>query len=245
MGVPSYSTRLELLPAYLFATIDEAITNAKASGVDVIDFGVGDPDIPTPEHIIEEMLRAVSDPSTHRYPSYKGMYAFREAATKWYKKRFGVELNPENEAIALIGTKEGLAHLPFAFLNSGEVCLVPDPAYPVYYNATVLADGEPYAMPLLEENGFLPDFSVIPRDVLRRTKLMFLNYPNNPTSAVVDKTFLQEVIDFAYEWDILVAYDNPYSEITFKDYVAPSILQIKDAREIAIEYNSLSKTYRM
>jgi LL-diaminopimelate aminotransferase len=239
------SSRLSALPKYLFASIDEAVSELREKGVDVIDFGVGDPDLPTPPHIVEEMIKAVQNPAYHHYPSYVGMPSFREAVAKWYKKVFGVHLDPEREVIALIGSKEGIAHTPLAFLDPGDISIVPDPSYPVYKNSTILADGVPYSIPLFEDNEFLPEMEKIPRDVREKAKLLFLNYPNNPTTAVADKQFLREVVEFAYEWDILICYDNPYSEIVFDGYKAPSILQVRGAKEIGIEFHSLSKTYNM
>lgn len=240
-----HSHRLNRLPKYLFSKLDEAIEGARRKGVDVIDLGVGDPDIPTPAHIVEEMVSAVRNPTYHRYPSYAGMLAFRQAAAEWYEQRFGVACDSASEVITLIGSKEGIAHIPLAFLDEGDVALVPDPAYPVYANATILAGGTPYAMPLLEECGFLPELDAIPVEVRERAKLMFLNYPNNPTAAVADRQLFKEVVEFAHEWDILVCHDNPYSEIAFDGYRAPSFLEVRGAKEVGIEFNSLSKTYNM
>lgn len=240
-----YSDRINSLPPYLFAALDKAKADAIAKGVDIIDFGIGDPDQPTPSHIVEAMRKAVLDPKTHRYPSYEGMLSLREAAAKWYKKNMGVSLDPEDEVLTLIGSKEGLAHISLAFLNFGDLALVPDPAYPVYRIGTVFAGGIPFTMPLLPENDFLPDLEAIPIEVARKAKLMFLNYPNNPTSAVVDKIFFKRVVDFAMEKEIIVLHDNPYSEIVYDGYKAPSFLSVKGAMEVGVEFHSLTKTYNM
>jgi len=240
-----YSERISSLPPYLFAAIDEAKVAAMWKGVDVIDLGVGDPDQPTPQHIIESLCTAVRDPSTHTYPSYIGLLEFREAASRWYKEHLSVKLDPEGEVLTLIGSKEGVAHAPLAFLNPGDIALVPDPAYPVYKIATLFAGGVPYFMPLRSENGFLPDLAAIPEDVVRRARILFINYPNNPTSATVDQSFYETVVDFARENKIIVLSDNAYSEMTFDGYHAPSFLNAPGAMDVGIEFNSLSKTYNM
>ncbi|UZE92173.1 MAG: LL-diaminopimelate aminotransferase [Methanosarcinales archaeon] len=240
-----YSDRINALPPYLFATIDELKAEKHKQGINIIDFSIGDPDQPTPEHIVEAMHDAVLDPSTHQYPSYKGLPSFREAVARWYKKRFGVKLNPEDEVLTLIGSKEGIVHLPLAFINPGDIALVPDPAYPVYRIGTMLADGTPHAMPLLAKNGFKPDLDSIDAKIAKKAKLMFLNYPNNPTAAIADENFFKEVVDFASDNDIIVCHDNAYSEVVYGGYKAPSLLQIKGAMDIGIEFHSLSKTYNM
>jgi len=237
--------RINKIPPYLFARIDKAIARKKAEGEEVINLGIGDPDLPTPRHIVQAMQRYVEDESTHRYPSYEGMAEFREAVAKWYKRRFGVKLNPENEVIALIGSKEGIAHLPLALLNPEELAIVPNPAYPVYRMGTILAGGEPIDLPLTKEKNFLPDLWSIEKNIARKAKLMFLNYPNNPTTATASKSFFKEVVDFAEENEIIVAHDAPYSELTFDGYRAPSFLEIKGAKEVGVEFHSLSKTYNM
>ncbi|NPA15843.1 MAG: LL-diaminopimelate aminotransferase [Deferribacteres bacterium] len=242
--VMEWATRLRKLPQYLFAKLDEAKAKKVAEGVDVIDMGVGDPDLPTPSAIVEAMKRAVEKPEHHKYPTYNGMLAFREAVARWYKKRFGVELNPEGEVVALIGSKEGIAHLPFAFVEEGDVVLVPDPGYPVYHSATVLAGGTPYHVPLKEENGFFPDLADVPEDILRKTKIMFLNYPNNPTSAFATKDKFRTVIEAAKEYGFVVAHDAAYSEIYFEEPPS-SILEVDGAKDVAIEFHSLSKTFNM
>jgi len=244
-GEIMYSDRINALPPYLFATIDEAKAEIKAKGVDVIDLGVGDPDQPTPEHIVDSMCQAVRDPSTHRYPSYTGMLEFRKAATDWCRDSRGLDLDPVSETLTLIGSKEGVAHIPLAFINPGDVALCPDPAYPVYKIGTQFAGGEAHIMPLLEENGFLPDLDAIPKDVLGRSKLMFLNYPNNPTSATADKKYFEEVVQFARDNEIVVVHDNAYSEMTYDGYKAPSFLEVDGAMEVGMELFSMSKTYNM
>lgn len=240
-----YADRINSLPPYLFASIDKAKAEVRKKGVDVIDFGVGDPDMPTPPHIIEALKKSVDNPARHRYPSYVGMLSYRQAAADWYRKRMNVDLNPEEEVLALIGSKEGVAHTPLAFLNPGDVALVPDPGYPVYATGTTFASGVPYRMPLLSENDFLPDLDAIPEDTARKAKLMFINYPNNPTSATATASFFEEVVDFAHENDIVVVHDNAYSEMTFDGYEAPSFLETKGAMDVGVELHSLSKTYNM
>ncbi len=240
-----YASRINSLPPYLFATIDKAKQEVIKKGADVINLSIGDPDLPTPPHIVEAMKKSVCNPERHRYPSYEGMLAFRIAAASWIKKTMKVDLNPEDEVLTLIGSKEGIAHIPLAFLNPGEVSLVPDPAYPVYNIGTILADGKPHKMPLLAENDFLPDLDAIPASVAKKTKIMFINYPNNPTSAIASIKFFEEVVDFANENDILVIHDNAYSEMTYDGYKAPSFLSVNGAKEIGIEMHSLSKTYNM
>ncbi len=240
-----YAQRIKALPPYLFAQIDQKKREKLAQGVDVIDLGVGDPDLPTPKPIVEAMQRAVEKPEHHRYPSYEGMLSFRQAVADWYKRRFGVELDPQKEVVALIGSKEGIAHFPLAFVNPGDVVLCPDPAYPVYKIGTLFAGGEPYILPLKEENRFLPDFKSVPKDVLKRAKIIWVNYPNNPTSATATESFYKELIEWARENNIIVASDLAYSEIYFGNEKPMSILQIEGAKEVAIEFHSFSKTFNM
>ena len=240
-----YSDRINRLPPYLFATIDEAKAKIIAKGVDVIDLGVGDPDQPTPAHIVESMCEAVRDPSTHQYPSYTGMIEFRKAAADWCKQSRGLDIDPATETLTLIGSKEGVAHVPLAFINPGDVVLCPDPGYPVYKIGTQFAGGKEHIMPLLEENGFLPDLEAIPKDALSKAKLMFINYPNNPTSATADLKFFEEVVQFAREHNILVVHDNAYSEMVYDGYQSPSFLSVDGAMDIGIELYSMSKTYNM
>ncbi|MDP3790052.1 MAG: aminotransferase class I/II-fold pyridoxal phosphate-dependent enzyme, partial [Candidatus Omnitrophota bacterium] len=240
-----FSERLKKLPPYLFVEIDRAKKKARDEGRDIIDLGVGDPDIPTPNFIIEALNRAVKDPSTHRYALDQGLPEFRQTAAGWYKKRFGVELNPETEIHPLIGSKEGIAHAPLAFINPGDMALVPDPCYPPYRSGTIFAGGEVLPMPLLEKNHFLPDLKAINHHLLHKVKMLFINYPNNPTAAVCDKKFLKEVVEFAGKHNIIIAYDAAYSEIAFDGFKPPSILEIEGAKEVALEFHSLSKTFNM
>jgi LL-diaminopimelate aminotransferase len=238
------SNRLKQLPPYLFAELDEMKRRKLEEGVRVIDFGVGDPDLPTPKHIVEAMKKAVEKEENQKYPSYEGMLEFRRAVAEFYARRKGVELDAEKEVIALIGSKEGIAHLPLAFVNDGDYVLVPDPGYPVYASSTLLAGGKPYEVPLKAENGFLPDLSSIPSDVARKARIMFLNYPNNPTTAVAEKEFIKEAVDFCTDYNIILAHDAAYSEIAF-GYRPLSFLEVDGAFEVTIEFNSLSKTYNM
>lgn len=238
------ANRLNVLPPYPFSEIDKAKEEAKSRGVDLINLGVGDPDQPTPGHIIEAGKRALENPANHQYPSYAGMLKFRQAVANWYRERFGVELNPENEVVTLIGSKEGIGHLPLAFIDPGDVVLVPDPGYPVYSPATIFAGGIPYLMPLKEENGFLPDFSSIPGETLKKAKIIYLNYPNNPTGATAGLSFFKEVVGLAKKHNLIVAHDNAYSEIYY-DQPQPSFLETEGAKEVGIEFHSLSKTYNM
>jgi LL-diaminopimelate aminotransferase len=214
-------------------------------GADVISLGIGDPDLPTPPHIIQALALAAADPKNHQYPSYEGMATFRKAAADWYWGRFGVTLDPAKEVLTLIGSKEGIGHLPLAFVNPGDVVLVPDPAYPVYQAGTLFAGGESHYMPLISARDFLPDLGAIPAAVLKRAKILWLNYPNNPTGAVAPREFLVEAVDFARQHRLILAHDAPYSEIAFDGYRPESILNIPGATEVAIEYHSVSKTYNM
>jgi LL-diaminopimelate aminotransferase len=235
--------RIAQLPPYLFAEIDRKIAEKRAEGVDVISFGVGDPDRPTPEHILEAMHASVDDPSTHQYPSYYGMPEFREAISRWYSSRFGVTLDPSSQVQPCIGSKEGIAHLATAFVDPGDVVMVPDPAYPVYEIGTLLSGGSVEFLSLTPENGFFPDFSKI--QAPKNTKIVWLNYPSNPCAAVATKQQLQTAVDFCRANDLLLAYDNAYSEMTFDGFVAPSVLECQGAEDVAIEFHSLSKTYNM
>ena len=237
--------RIKKLPPYLFAEIDRLKEETAKKGVDIIDLGVGDPDIPTPKQIIDAAKKAVEDAKNHQYPSYTGMIEFRRAAADWYKKRFNINLNPEDEIVSLIGSKEGIAHLPLAFINPGDYALVPDPGYPVYPVSIMFAGGVSYKMPLKSENGFLPDFGSIPDDILRKTKLMFIGYPNNPTSAVADYEFYKDAVRLAKKYDFIVASDNAYSEICYDGYKPVSFLEVEGAKDVGIEFHSLSKTFNM
>jgi LL-diaminopimelate aminotransferase len=237
--------RIEKLPPYLFAEIDRRVAEAKARGADIISFGVGDPDLPSPPHVIEALTKAANDPATHRYPSYTGMPEFRESIAKWYGNRFGVTLDADEEVQPLVGSKEGIFHLPVAFIDPGDVALIPDPGYPVYETGTILAGGEAVLLPLLEENGFKPDLDSIPAAQLERAKVLWLNYPSNPTAATVEVDFFEKAVEFCRRHDLLLAHDAAYTEITYDGYVAPSVLEVSGAMDCAVEFHSLSKTYNM
>lgn len=239
------SDRMKKIPPYLFAEIDAMKRKKIAEGVKVIDLGIGDPDLPTPKHIVSAMQKAVEKVERQKYPSYEGMLEFRESVAEFYKRRKGVSLDPQREVIALIGSKEGIAHLPLAFVNEGDYVLVPNPGYPVYYASTVMAGGKPYYLPLKAENDFLPDLSMIPEEVVRKAKILFLNYPNNPTSAVAEKEFINSAIDFCFDNRIILAHDYAYGEIGLDGYRPKSFLEFENAFEVTIEFNSLSKTYNM
>ena len=237
-----FADRIKRLPPYLFAEIEKQIKEKKAQGVDLISLSIGDPDLPPPPVVIESLREESANPKNHNYSFSQGEPDFRLAVTEWYKKRFSVDLAPD-QVVALLGSKEGIANVARAFVNPGDSVLVPDPAYPVYANgSTILCDGIPVAMPLLEENGFKPDLDAVN---VKKAKMMFLNYPNNPTAATVDKKFLKEAVDFASENGIILCYDNAYSEICYDDYRPPSILEIEGAMDVAIEFHSLSKTFNM
>lgn len=239
------AVRIDAIPPYLFAGIDKKIAEKRASGADVISFGVGDPDLPTPAHIVEAGIAALRDETNHHYPSYFGLPEFRRAVARYYDRRFGVTLNPDTEVLPLIGSKEGIAHLPVAFVDPGDVVFVPDPAYPVYEMGTLLAGGHVVYTPLLPENNFRPDFDAIARENLKRAKIFWINYPSNPCAAVANLEFFNRAVEFCREHDLLLAHDAAYTEITFDGYRAPSVLEADGAREVAIEFHSLSKTYNM
>jgi LL-diaminopimelate aminotransferase len=237
--------RLGMIPPYLFKEIDRLRDEVKARGIDIIDLGVGDPDQPTPAHVIQSLCQAAHDPATHRYPAYSGMDKFRSVAADWYRKRFGVAVDGKSEVITLIGSKEGLAHFPLAFVNPGDVVLCPSPAYPVYFSSTIFAGGVPVMFPLRAENGFLPDFADIPAEALKKAKILVINYPNNPTAATADLDFYGRVVAFAKKHNLIVVSDAAYTEISYDGYQAPSFLQAPGAMEVGIEFHSLSKTYNM
>ncbi|MTI61176.1 MAG: LL-diaminopimelate aminotransferase [Firmicutes bacterium] len=239
------SDRIRNLPPYLFAEIDKMIAKAKSKGKDVISFGIGDPDLPTPDNIVNKMIESVKDPSTHSYPSYEGLYDYRKAVADWYQDNYEVDLDPDKEVVSLIGSKEGIAHLPFCYINPGDLALVPDPGYPVYKTAVLLAGGEPVMMPLLEENDFLPDLDKISKETADKAKLLYINYPNNPTGAVASEEFYKKIIEFARQHDIIIAHDAAYSEIGLAGYNPPSFIQFEGAKEVGIEFNSLSKPFNM
>ncbi len=245
-GFPIHpAARIKALPPYLFAAIDEMKRKAIARGMDIINLGIGDPDLPTPPAIVERLARAAAEPKNHQYPSYEGLASFRQAVADWYKRRFGVPLNPADEVLTLIGSKEGIGHVPLAFVDPGDVVLVPSPGYPVYPVATGFAGGTPYVMPLRKAHGFLPDLRAIPVEVARKAKLMFLNSPNNPTSAVAGKDFFQRVVAFAQEHQIIVCHDAAYSEVYYDGQRPASFLESDGAKAVGIEFHSLSKTFNM
>lgn len=240
-----FSDRLNKLPPYLFVEIDRAKQKARAEGRDIIDLGIGDPDEGSPKEVIEALYKAAQDPTSHHYPLDQGKFLFRQKVAQWYKNRFGVELDPEKEILALIGSKEGISHMPLAFLNPGDVSLIPDPCYPPYKGGTILAGGIVHIMPLLEENNFLPDLKKIKQNVLKKAKIIYINYPNNPTGAVCEKGFFEDVVLFAKKHNIIIAHDAAYSEICFDGYRPDSFLKVAGAKEAAVEFHSLSKTCNM
>lgn len=237
--------RIAQIPKYLFAEIDKKRKEYAARGVDIISLGIGDPDQPTPQHVIAKVVEEANNPRNHRYPDYEGLPEFRVAAARWLQGRFGVELDPDREVMTVIGSKEGLAHIIWAFVDPGDIGLVPDPGYPVYRAHIILAGGIPHYMPLEAERGFLPDFDAIDRSALERAKLMFLNYPNNPTAGVADLETFARAVALARKYGFLLVHDCAYSEMTFDGYVAPSVLQVPGAKDVAIEFHSLSKPYNM
>lgn len=239
------ATRIKNLPPYLFAEIEKKVENMRIQGKEVIDLGIGDPDLPTPDFIIDRLYSEAKKAENHRYPSYRGLSAFRKAVANWYTKRFGVTLNPDREVVSLIGSKEGIAHFPWCIVDPGDIVLASDPGYPVYKISTMLAGGIPLELPLLKKNQFLPDFTSFPESVLKRTKLIFINYPNNPTGATVDHHFFKEVVRLAHKYDFVIAHDLAYSEVSYDGYNAPSIFEVDGAREVAVEFHSLSKTFNM
>jgi len=237
--------RIENLPPYLFVEITKRIAEKKAKGEDVISFAIGDPDIPTPPHIIDKLVQAAKDPANHRYPESEGLPELHRAIAEWYEKRFSVTLDPDKEVLPLIGAKEGIAHIALCFIDPGDIALVPDPGYPVYSIGTMLAGGEPYYLPLNEENDFLPDLDSIPEDILKKAKLLWINYPNNPTGAVADIDFFRKTVEFARSHDLAVCHDGPYTEVAFDGYQPVSFLQADGAREVGVEFHTLSKSYNM
>lgn len=237
--------RMQNLPAYLFARIEKLIQEKKEQGVDVISLGIGDPDQPTPDFIIKKAMEEVQNSANHQYPSSVGMLPFRQGVADWYRKKFQVDLDPQTEVVTLIGSKEGIANINYCYVNPGDINLVPNPGYPVYEIGTLLAGGESYFVPLLKDNGFLPDLASIPTEIAKKAKIFWLNYPNNPTGAVANLEFFQEVVAFAKEYDLLVCHDHAYSEVVFDGYRAPSFLEAKGARDVGIEFSSLSKPYNM
>ena len=239
------SERLKKLPPYLFVEIDRAKKKARDEGRDIIDFGVGDPDMPTPKFIIDAMNKAMRNAKNHRYPLDSGLPEFRQSCAIWFKKRYGVDLDADTEILPLIGSKEGIAHMGLACINPGDVALVPDPCYPPYTSGTLFAGGVVELMPLEAKNHFLPDLKAINHNILHKVRMIFINYPNNPTGAVCDKRFFAHVVEFAKKHDIIVCHDAAYSEMGYDGYKAPSIFEVEGAKEVAIEFHSLSKTFNM
>lgn len=239
------AARLDRIPPYLFAEIDRKKQALIDQGVEVINFGIGDPDRPTPTHVLEAMHQAIDDPSTHNYPPYQGTKDYRISAAEWMQRRFGVEVDPDTEVVSSIGSKEAIHNIYLAFVEAGDIVLVPDPAYPVYRTSSIFMGADYYRMPLLAENGFLPRLSEIPEEVARQAKLLWINYPNNPTGALAPMEFLEEVVAFGQRHEILICHDNAYSEMAYDGYKPPSILQVPGAKEIAVEFFSCSKSYNM
>ena len=237
--------RIEQIPPYLFAEIDRKKEELRQKGIDLIDLGIGDPDLPTPKPIIERLKMAAENSKNHRYPSYEGMIEFRTAVAQWYARRFNVTLDPRTEVLSLIGSKEGIAHIPLAFVNPGDYVLIPTPGYPVYRVSTIFAGGTPYFMPLRKENSFLPRLSEIPKKVAERARILFVNYPNNPTSAIAESPFFEEIVAFAHQYQVIVCHDAAYSEVAFDGYQPLSFLEVAGSKEVGIEFHSLSKTFNM
>ena len=240
-----FARRIEQLPPYLFVEISRKIAQKRAEGIDVVTFAIGDPDIPTPSHILDRLQEASQDPPNHRYPESEGLPELRRAVAQWYEERFGVNLDPDKEILPLIGAKEGIGHAALCFIDPGDVALVPDPGYPVYSVGTMFAGGECHWMPLVEENQWLPDLKAIPSEVADKAKALWLNYPNNPTGAIAGEDFFEEVVDFAKRHDVPVLHDAPYTEVAYDDYRPMSFLQAPGAKDVGIEFHSLSKSYNM
>jgi LL-diaminopimelate aminotransferase len=239
------SNRLKAIPPYVFAELDKKRAVVAARGVDVINLGIGDPDQPTPAHIVKAAQEALNNPANHRYPTFGGTKEYKEAAVNWCKKRFGIDLDPVNEITSLIGSKEGIHNIIAAFVDPGDISLIPDPAYPVYKSSTLLAGGTPHVMPLLAKNGFRADLDAVDPEVARKAKIMFLNYPNNPTGGVCDLAYLEKAVAFARKYDILLVHDLAYSEMVYDGFVAHSVLEVPGAKDVAIELHSLSKAHNM
>jgi LL-diaminopimelate aminotransferase len=237
--------RIENLPPYLFVEISRKIAEKRAQGEDVISLGIGDPDIPTPSHVIERLCQAAQDPQNHRYPESEGLPEFRNNIAQWYKGRFSVTLDPDREVLPLIGAKDGIGHIALCFIDPGDIALVPDPGYPVYSIGTMFAGGSSYYMPLIEDNDFLPDLDSIPADIARKAKVLWINYPNNPTAAVAELEYFERVVAFANKYDIAVCHDGPYTEVAFDGYRPLSFLEVAGAKDIGVEIHSLSKSYNM
>jgi LL-diaminopimelate aminotransferase len=240
-----FSQRVQSLPPYLFAGIERQIAQRRAAGIDVISLGIGDPDLPTPPHVVAALAEGAADPVTHQYPSNLGELAFREAVAGFYSTRFGVELDPASEIVPLLGAKEGIAHIGLALLDEGDVALAADPGYPVYVTGPMLAGGTAVPLPLVAELGFQPDLEALPADVLAKARMVFVSYPNNPTGAVIEDDFFARLVGFAAAHDLVVVHDNAYADITYEGYVAPSFLATPGAKDVGVEMFSLSKSYNM
>ena len=239
------SNLINNLPPYHFADAKRKIAERKAAGVDVISLSMGDPDLPAPQVVVDRLCAAMQDPENHRYPEYRGMYALHEAISAWFEQRFSVHLTPEHDILPLLGSKEGLAYVAASVLNAGDISLIPDPYYPVYITGSTTVGAQPYLLPLTEANNYLPDLDAIPQDVLTKARVLWLNYPNNPTTACADLSFFERVVDFAHRHNIVIIHDMAYAEVYFEDFRPASILQIPGASEVAVELHSLSKTYNM
>ena len=237
--------RVEELPPYLFAQISKVIAAKKAQGIDVITFGIGDPDLPTPPHILDRLHRAADNPLNHRYPESEGLPELRQAISGWYERRFEASFDPERECLALIGSKEGIAHMALTLIDPGDVALATDPGYPVYEIGTMFAGGVTIKLPLTRESEWKPDLDAIPEDLAAKAKVLWLNYPNNPTAAVADIAFFEKVVAWAKEYDVSICHDNPYCDVAYDGYRPISIFQVPGARDVAIEFNSWSKIYNM
>lgn len=237
--------RIENLPPYLFVEISRKIAEKRAQGLDVISLGIGDPDIPTPSHVIERLCQAAQDPQNHRYPESEGLPEFRHNIAQWYKSRFGVTLDPDREVLPLIGAKDGIGHIALCFIDPGDIALVPDPGYPVYSIGTMFAGGSSYYMPLIEDNDFLPDLDSIPADIAQKAKILWINYPNNPTAAVAELEYFERVVAFANKYDVAICHDGPYTEVAFDGYHPVSFLEAAGAKDVGVEIHSLSKSYNM
>ena len=237
--------RLGYVPTYIFSKLDKEKQELVQKNIDVIDLSLGSPDLPSPSVVIDECISALKDPANYRYPPFWGHKKFRESAAEWMKKRFSVTLDPESEILPLTGSKEGITHLAFAIINPGDLTIVPSPYYPVHARGTLLAGGKIHELPLLEKNNFLPDLDSIPQSVLDKAKLFFISYPNNPTGAVCDFSFLEKIVHLCIKNQIILVSDLAYSELTFDNHAASSILQIKGAKDISVEFHTLSKTYSM
>jgi len=237
--------RIENLKPYLFVEINKKIAEKRAKGEEIVSFAIGDPDIPTPPHVVNKLCETAKDPANHRYPDSEGLPELHNAIAEWYKKRFDVTLDPATEVLPLIGSKEGIGHIAFCTIDPGDFALVPDPAYPVYAIGTQLAGGRPYYLSLKESSGFLPNLNGIREDILQKTRVLWINYPNNPTGAVADIGFFNQVVEFARKYNILVCHDGPYSEVAFDGYQPVSFMQAEGAKDVGIEFHSLSKTYNM